>query len=45
VSDLPDRAALPRAARDYLDAVEQHVGVPVSMVSVGPERTQTLVNA
>jgi adenylosuccinate synthase len=45
VSDLPDRAALPRAARDYLDAVEQHVGVPVSMVSVGPERTQTLVGA
>jgi len=45
VSDLPDRAALPRAARDYLDAVEQHVGVPVSMVSVGPERTQTLVSA
>jgi adenylosuccinate synthase len=45
VSDLPDRAALPRAARDYLDAVEQHVGVPLSMVSVGPERTQTLVTA
>ncbi|MBM4052852.1 MAG: adenylosuccinate synthase [Planctomycetes bacterium] len=45
VSDLPDRAALPQAARDYLDAVEQHVGVPVSMVSVGPERTQTLVGA
>ncbi|MBU6209931.1 MAG: adenylosuccinate synthase [Planctomycetes bacterium] len=45
VSDLPDRAALPQAARDYLDAVEQHVGVPVSMVSVGPERTQTLVSA
>jgi len=44
VSDLPDRAALPQAARDYLDAVEQHVGVPVSMVSVGPERTQTLVS-
>jgi adenylosuccinate synthase len=45
VSDLPDRAALPQTARDYLDAVEQHVGVPVSMVSVGPERTQTLVSA
>ncbi|MEY2713054.1 MAG: hypothetical protein RL005_1276 [Planctomycetota bacterium] len=45
VSDLPDRAALPKAARDYLDAVEEHVGVPVSMVSVGPERTQTLVGA
>ncbi|MBM4110358.1 MAG: adenylosuccinate synthase [Phycisphaerae bacterium] len=45
VSDLPDRASLPQAARDYLEAVEQHVGVPVSMVSVGPERTQTLVSA
>ncbi len=45
VSDLPNRGSLPQAAQMYLRAVEDHVGVPVSMVSVGPERTQTLVTA
>ncbi len=33
--DLP-----PEAAR-YLDAVESHAGVPIEIVSVGPERTET----
>lgn len=34
--------ALPRAARNYLDRVESLMGVPVTIVSVGPDRTQTL---
>ncbi len=34
---------LPRAAADYVQAVEDLAGVPVSLVSVGPERTQTIV--
>ncbi|GMV98564.1 MAG: adenylosuccinate synthetase [Phycisphaerae bacterium] len=33
---------LPRAARAYLDRVEALLGVPVTIVSVGPDRTQTL---
>lgn len=33
---------LPRAARDYLDRIEALLGVPVTIVSVGPDRTQTL---
>ena len=33
---------LPRAARDYLDRIAQLVGVPVDLVSVGPERQQTM---
>lgn len=33
---------LPAAARDYVLAVEQRLGVPVSLVSVGPDREQTL---
>jgi adenylosuccinate synthase len=34
---------LPQAARDYLARVSELVGVPVEMVSVGPERSQTIL--
>ena len=33
-------ADLPSQARDYLAAVEKHVGVPISFVGTGPERDQ-----
>jgi adenylosuccinate synthase len=36
---------LPTAAVDFLDALEAHAGVPVALVSVGPERTQTIVRS
>ncbi|HME82697.1 MAG TPA: adenylosuccinate synthase [Candidatus Eremiobacteraceae bacterium] len=35
--------ALPTAARTYLDALADEIGVPISYVSVGPERTQIIV--
>ncbi len=44
VSDATDRQRLPAAAQAYLERVERFVGVPVEVVSVGPERTQTLVH-
>jgi adenylosuccinate synthase len=34
---------LPTAAAAYIDALEEHAGVPITLVSVGPERTQTIV--
>lgn len=34
---------LPEAARDYIAFIEDYVGTPVSMVSVGYERRQTIV--
>jgi adenylosuccinate synthase len=34
---------LPVAARNYLDRVSELVGVPVHLVSVGPDRQQTIV--
>jgi adenylosuccinate synthase len=34
---------LPKQARHYLDRLEQLVAVPLSLVSVGPERHQTIV--
>lgn len=36
---------LPREARDYVTFVERAVGIPVSYVSVGPERSQIIVRA
>ncbi|HET7677655.1 MAG TPA: adenylosuccinate synthase [Candidatus Limnocylindrales bacterium] len=36
---------LPAAARAYVDALEARTGVPVALVSVGPERTQTIVRS
>jgi adenylosuccinate synthase len=34
---------LPREAQQYVKRIEQLVGAPVKMVSVGPERTATLI--
>ena len=33
---------LPQAARDYLDYISEFVGVPVTLVSVGPSRDQVI---
>ncbi len=34
--------ALPKALQDYIDFLEQQLGVPIGIVSVGPDRTQTI---
>lgn len=34
---------LPYNAREYISLIERHVGVPVSYVSIGPERSQMIV--
>ena len=43
IDETTDRAGLPANARTYLERVEELVGLPVEIVSVGPERAQTLV--
>jgi adenylosuccinate synthase len=35
--------ALPKQAHSYMAAIEERTGVPITIVSVGPERNQTLV--
>jgi len=35
--------ALPQAAKDYIQFLEKEVGVPVSILSTGPDRAETLV--
>jgi len=34
---------LPQAFRDYVKYIEDHVGVPVTIISVGPDREETIV--
>jgi adenylosuccinate synthase len=36
-------AALPLNARRYLERIEQLVGVPLDLISTGPDREQTIV--
>ncbi|MFZ8986299.1 MAG: adenylosuccinate synthase [Steroidobacteraceae bacterium] len=42
-SGLTDLAGFPAAARRYLERIEALAGVPVELVSTGPERDQTIV--
>ena len=45
IHDIRSLAGLPDAARRYVTAVEALAGVPIVLVSVGPERTQTIERA
>src|SRR6476659_3361034 len=42
IGDCRRVADLPREARDYLDFVSEHAGVPVRLVGVGPGRDQVI---
>jgi adenylosuccinate synthase len=42
LGQLRDVSDLPAAARRYLHRIEELVGCPVEMVSVGAERAQTI---
>ncbi|HMN95395.1 MAG TPA: adenylosuccinate synthase [Phycisphaerales bacterium] len=42
IADASDRGRLPEPAQRYLDRIERFVGAPIEIVSVGPERHQTI---
>lgn len=42
ITGIREMSNLPREARDYVDAVGELVGFPVEIVSVGPDREQTM---
>ena len=42
LTGMTEKQALPAALTDYIKFIEGFVGIPVSMVSVGPDRTQTI---
>ncbi len=45
IHDVRSLAGLPEAARRYVTALEELAAVPIVLVSVGPERTQTIERA
>ncbi len=45
LTDCHERSDLPIEAQQYLAFVEKYTGTPIELVSVGPERTQTLETA
>ena len=45
IHDARSLAELPEAARRYVTALEDLAGAPIVLVSVGPERTQTIERA
>ena len=42
IGDARSEADLPREARDYLEAISDHAGAPISLVGVGPARDQVI---
>lgn len=40
---ITDPEKLPQAFKDYIKFIEGYLGVPVAIVSVGPDRTETLI--
>jgi adenylosuccinate synthase len=43
ISGITEFEQLPREAKDYIGLIEKELGIPVVMISVGPERKQTIV--
>ncbi len=43
ISGVREKKDLPKATLDYLSAIEEITGVPISIISVGPGRNDTIV--
>ena len=44
LSQLKSKAELPKPALNYIDFISKSLGVPIDIISVGPERSQTFQN-
>lgn len=42
---LTDFAALPKAAKDFIKRIEELVGIPIVILSTGPERKETIIRS
>ncbi|MBU0979114.1 MAG: adenylosuccinate synthase [Patescibacteria group bacterium] len=42
LTSIKSYAKLPPACKNYVEFIENHLGVPIRYVSVGPDRTQTI---
>ncbi len=45
LTQLHNESELPAELLDYIHFIEKHTGVPISIVSIGPDRTQTIVRS
>ncbi len=43
LTQMTDEEAFPKTFKDYIAFIEREVGVPISLVSVGPDRQQTII--
>lgn len=43
ISDIRDYDELPEALRNYVSYIENETGIPVDIISVGPDRSETIV--
>lgn len=43
ITDIRDYDKLPSALRDYVGFIEKETGIPVDMISVGPDRSETII--
>ena len=43
LSDIKDYDSLPEAAKAYVRKIEELTGVKVGIISVGPDRKQTII--
>ena len=43
LTGIKDISKLPRQLHNYIDFIERELKVPVTIVSVGPDRTQTMM--
>ena len=44
-SGLTEYDQLPEAARNYVKVLEKQIGIPISMISTGPDREETIILA
>src|SRR5688500_11573432 len=42
---IQEFSALPEAARTYIRFIEDHVGCPITIISTGPRREETILRA
>ena len=45
LTGVTDEAGIPQELRAYIAYIEKALGVPITIVSVGPDRTQTILRA
>lgn len=45
LTGMSEFESLPRALKEYVAFIEEEIGVPVKIVSVGPDRTQTILRS